>query len=184
VTPAASLLVLARARPACCPAEGAGPYCHSEEGAARRRIPAHLKPTLYVIATAARPGEGNRPWSAGAGPGALVTGLVQVAWVLQETRKQLVQPVAAFLAWDLFVRAQSGLFLWEAFVSAGGKRGDHLSDAQVAVKAFVAALPDPRSVNAVRCISPVYSLVGSALLRTGWASNLAVLGEPCLVVKC
>ena len=32
----------------------------------------------------ARHGEGSRPWSAGAGTGALATGLVQTAWVLAE----------------------------------------------------------------------------------------------------
>lgn len=39
--------------------------------------------------TRARPGEGNRPWSAGAGCGALATGLVQVTWTLREIRNLL-----------------------------------------------------------------------------------------------
>jgi hypothetical protein len=32
----------------------------------------------------ARGGEGNRPWSAGAGSGALATGLAQGAWMLRQ----------------------------------------------------------------------------------------------------
>jgi len=36
--------------------------------------------------TSARPGEGSRAWSAGAGCGALATGLVQVVWVLEQVR--------------------------------------------------------------------------------------------------
>jgi hypothetical protein len=32
----------------------------------------------------ARDGEGNRPWSAGAGAGALATGLAQGAWMLRQ----------------------------------------------------------------------------------------------------
>ena len=35
----------------------------------------------------ARAGEGNRSWSAGAGTGALATGLVQLAWVLGYVRE-------------------------------------------------------------------------------------------------
>ena len=37
----------------------------------------------------ARIGEGNRSWSAGAGSGALATGLVQVAWIMAELRERI-----------------------------------------------------------------------------------------------
>lgn len=133
--------------------------------------------------TNARPGEGSRPWSAGAGSGSLATGLVQVAWVLQAIRAQLVRPESAFIDWPSFVASGTGLFLWEAFVSGTKKQGSHISDAEVGAQAFARALPDPISENAVICKSPVHSLVGAALLRSGWSSNLAVLAEPCLVLR-
>ncbi len=133
--------------------------------------------------TRARPGEGARPWSAGAGSGSLATGLVEVAWVLRELRRQVTEQPAAHLHWPSFAAAGCGLFVWEAFVSAGGKRASHLQDAQAAVDAFEAALPTPDTVNAVKCTSEVYSLIGAALLRTGWSSELAILREPCLVIK-
>jgi len=133
--------------------------------------------------TSARPGEGSRPWSAGAGCGALATGLVEVAWVLRAIRAQLVRPESAFLAWPPFIQSRAGLFLWEAFVSGPQKRSSHVADAQVAVQAFAQGLPDPSTKNAVVCESPVHSLVGAALLRTGWSQNLALLAEPCLVLK-
>jgi hypothetical protein len=133
--------------------------------------------------TNARPGEGSRPWSAGAGSGALATGLVQVAWVLQAVRARLERPESAFLAWPPFVAAGAGIFLWEAFVSGAHKRASHVADAQVGASAFIEALPDPRSSNAVVCQSPVHSLAGAALLRCGWSCTLAVLAEPCLVLR-
>jgi len=131
----------------------------------------------------ARPGEGSRPWSAGAGCGALATGIVQVTWVLGEVRRQLAEPVAAHLMWETFAEAGHGLVLWEAFVSGASKGADHADDARLAALAMLAALPDPQSANAIACTSPVYSLAGAALLRTGWSFDLALLGQPCLTIK-
>lgn len=133
--------------------------------------------------TTARPGEGSRPWSAGAGCGALATGLVQVAWVLQAVLRDLPRPVPVFLAWPPFAAAGSGLFIWEAFVSGAAKKSNHIADAEVAGRAFVQALPEPEQVNAVVCKSGVFSLVGAALLRAGWSADTSILEQPCLVVR-
>jgi hypothetical protein len=111
------------------------------------------------------------------------TGLVQVAWVLQQILADLNQPQRAFLSWRDFERAGSGLFVWEAFVSGKSKGVGHVDDARVAIKAFIAALPDPTRSNAVRSTTPVYSLAGAALLRTGWSSDIAFLSQSCLVIK-
>lgn len=133
--------------------------------------------------TRARPGEGNRPWSVGAGCAVLATGLVQTTWVLQKVKNHLEHDTSVFLSWDEFSAARSGLYLWEAFVSGKAKAGSHEEDAKKAVEAFERALPDPTKCNAVRCDADVYSLVGAALLRTGWSEDLRLLHEPCLVVR-
>ena len=133
--------------------------------------------------TSARPGEGSHAWSAGAGCGALAAGLVQVAWVLQAVRRQLSHPVPAFVAWESFASASSGLFLWEAFVTGAAKQGSHIADAKAGAEAFLRALPNPMEANAVVCESAVCSLVGAALLRTGWSFDPSILKEPCLVVR-
>lgn len=133
--------------------------------------------------TNARPGEGSRAWSAGAGCGALATGLVQVAWILQEVRRGLARPAEPFLSWDAFVARESGLFLWEAFVSGKAKGDTHIADAKLGAETFMRALPDPTLHNAVVCSSPIYSLLGAALLRTGWSTDLRVLQEACLVLR-
>lgn len=133
--------------------------------------------------TSGRPGEGSRSWSAGAGCGALATGLVQVAWVLKEVRQRLVQMPKAHLSWDSFIAGGNGLFLWEAFVSGSAKGLGHIADAELGARAFMSALPDPPKANAVTCNTGVHSLIGAALLRTGWSTDIEVLQQPCLVLK-
>ncbi len=128
----------------------------------------------------ARDGEGARPWSANAGASSLATGLVQVAWLLGRIKAHASGSHHAHLDWAAFATGYRGLFLWEAFVSGTSKRGSHVDDAAAAVDAFYEALPDPRS-----CVrsADAYSLVGAALLRTGWTADVAILSEPCLVIR-
>jgi hypothetical protein len=130
----------------------------------------------------ARPGEGNRAWSAGAGPQALTTGLVQVSWLLRAIKSSLSSPREAHLSWEEFKAEEKGLFLWEAFVSGKAKSSSHVGDAKAAGEAFLRSLPNPDSANAIVCATPVMSLVGAALLRTGWSNSPLILASPTLVI--
>jgi alkylated DNA nucleotide flippase Atl1 len=130
---------------------------------------------------AARPGEGNRPWSGGPGTAALATGLVQAAWVLRAMRDRCPE-VTAYLAWNEFTTAGRGLFLWEAFVTRQGEATTHVDDALLAAKTFRDALPDPLAANAVEAPAPL-SLIGSALLWGGWSTDTTLLHKPCLVIR-
>jgi hypothetical protein len=132
--------------------------------------------------TSARDGEGDRPWSAAAGAGSLATGLTQVVWILRQIRSRLHIPTPAFVSWQEFAAAESGLFLWEAFISGGAHGADHAADAETAVRCFAAALPDLDGANAIRSVN-VHSLIGAALLRTGWSDDLGLLARPCVVIK-
>ncbi len=133
--------------------------------------------------TMARAGDGNRSWSAGAGCAVLTTGLVQVVWLLREIRRLVGKPAEAFLDWKRFAAARSGLFLWEAFVTGDAKGGSQAADAAAAVGAFAQATANPRLATAVTVDGECYSLVGAALLRTGWSADVALLGTPCVVVR-
>jgi hypothetical protein len=140
----------------------------------------------------ARSGEGNRPWSAGAGPAALATGLVQVSWVLGELRRRA--PAAdAYLRWKEFEEAETGIFLWEALVSGSGKLAvdlPEISDPDVR-DAWIAAVEsekrrvagslggDPEPGNRANALS----LLGAALLRTGWSDDASLLADRCLVLE-
>ena len=130
---------------------------------------------------AARPGEGNRPFSGGPGTAALVTGLVETAWILRSLRQRCPDAVA-FLDWDEFTRAGRGLYLWEAFVTGDAKTATHVDDALIAATTFCRSLPNPTAANAVGAESPL-SLISGALLWSGWSQDPALLHKHCLVIR-
>lgn len=134
------------------------------------------------LLTRARVGEGNRAWCAGAGAGALATGLVQTAWILQSLRER-APSTAVYLDWAAFAASGRGLFLWEAFVSASAKGLTHRNDADIAVDAFARSLPNPSSTASIKPRGKVISLLGGALLRTGWTSDPDMLGTACVVIR-
>jgi hypothetical protein len=132
----------------------------------------------------ARTQEANRAWSAGAGSGALATGIAQSAWILRSLRERHGD-VSAHLSWERFCRSGSGLFLWEAFVTAGakakGSRRDS-DDAGIAVSSFCSQLWDMKIDNPVTGETPV-SLIGAVAIWSGWIDDLQQLRGGCLVVK-
>lgn len=142
-------------------------------------VPITLDPAAL---TSARIGERSRPWCAGAGAGALATGLTQVVWILDRIRQGLRAPVPATLVWNEFMIARRGLFLWEAFVTGQAKGTCHTDDAELGARAFYESLPDPERANAIQS-SEVHSLIGAAMLRTGWSDHISVLKQPCVVVR-
>ena len=144
--------------------------------------------------TDARVVDGNMSWSAFVGASALAAGLTETAWMLRETRRRLkdagVPLPAAHVDWEDFTRADAGVFLWEAFVTGEAKakgedaeKDQHVADALTACKAFASGLPDPG--NASPCEPPhdVRSLIGAAVLWSGWSEDLDLLGVRCVVVK-
>ncbi len=133
--------------------------------------------------TAARPGEGDRAWSAGAGAGSLATGLTETVWILDQVKQRIQNPPAAFANWPRFRDADQGLFIWEAFVTKAAKADTHHGDAELAVLSFRDCLPDLERHNAVVCEGRVRSLFGAALLQAGWVKQLSWLGESCIVVR-
>ena len=142
--------------------------------------------------TAGRAVDGNKPWSAGAGAGALAAGLTETAWILREVRRGLgdkgaSQP-SAYLDWNEFAGAETGIFLWEAFVTgaakaAGAEEDGHTADARIACEEFAARLPDPTSGSVDEPAHAVRSLIGAAVLWSGWSEDLDLLRTKCLVVK-
>jgi len=132
----------------------------------------------------ARMGESSRSWSAAAGAAALATGLVQVVWVLREIRRS-AGASSVFLDWPKFKRSGQGLFLWEAFVSGEAKRDSHVADAKAGLRAFEKAVKEssPDSAVTLPVDTQAYSLLGAAVIRAGWSSDVKLLSEPCLVFK-
>jgi hypothetical protein len=88
----------------------------------------------------------SRPWSAGAGSGALATGLVQMAWVLE--RVAMASPhVRCTTQPELWLAKVADLPLWEAFVSGSAKpapsgMSQHAADAAAAADTFATRLEE------------------------------------------
>ena len=133
--------------------------------------------------TAGRPGEGNRSWSAVGGACSLATGLSETVWILDHARRRTRGSPRVSARWAAFRDGVPGLFVWEAFVTKSSKSDGHDRDAELAVRAFNRALPEPEEQNAIPCNGRVRSLIGAALLQTGWAKDLSWLHDPCIVVR-
>lgn len=136
-----------------------------------------------------RPNEGSPSWSGGPGGSVFATGAAQVPWVLRELRNEIADG-CAYLAWDAFCSANNRrLFLWEAFVAGKAKapKGldtSHTGDAEIGAAAFVDALPDPIwATQKWKPAGEVFSLVGAAILLTGWSKDQGLLHEACLLVR-
>ena len=135
-----------------------------------------------VNLTSARNGEGNRPWSAGAGSGALAVGLVEAAWIFQKIKEFNSVVIKPTFSWNAFVNKDYNLFIWEAFISGKIKADTHAGDAEIAVEAFKRAYPNIEQANSVTADNP-YSLVAAAILRSGLSNDITLLQEPCIVIK-
>ena len=144
-------------------------------------------PTKPQCLTKGRQVDGNRAWSAGAGAAVLATGITQVAWILDELRSRLNERGTSLpsvhLDWSEFLRGESALFVWEAFVTGKAKEAgsEDTKDALIACREFAARLPDA----AEKCKSEprARSLIGGAILWAGWSTNLDLLRMSCVVVR-
>jgi len=132
----------------------------------------------------AGPGLAPRPFSAAAGATVLVTSLVIVPYVLQRLRER-VPAATARLDWRHSMTEPRQLLLWEAFVTDQRKvtATRNVEDAQVAIAAFRRGLADLASFKSSVTSPECFNLLGAALLRTGWSTNVALLSAPCLVVR-
>jgi hypothetical protein len=84
----------------------------------------------------------SRPWSAGAGCGALGVALALMPWCFNQI-SSAAGPVPATVRLDRF-RSDCNLLLWEAFVSGAMKvdGATHHDDAALACDSFMARWPD------------------------------------------
>mgnify|MGYP006928202154 CR=1 FL=1 len=176
-----------------------GPVGHGDIGELSARVAADLAQGLHVALgfeapqfvpvrrdpsclTFARKGEGARPWSAGAGCGALATSLPEVVWILERVTEALGSTPKATLSLAKFCSGSGQLLLWEAFVTGAAKADSHEGDAALAAQEFLRRWPDVRSdIDTEQ--DPVRSLVGATLLRAGYSEDLALLRQECLVVR-
>lgn len=127
----------------------------------------------------ARAGEGNRPFSAGAGASAALVGLQQAAWVMSRLRGDIGKYTVT-TDWRAWPHSSSTILLWEAFVSGNAKGECHADDAITAALEFHRREASLRSD--VTCERPL-SLVGAAALWSGLSDDLTILRRSVLVLR-
>ena len=119
----------------------------------------------------------SRPWSAGAGSGALATGIVQMAWILERVGAA-VPGLTCTTRPASWLDGATDLFLWEAFVSGTGKpvpagTSQHAADAGTAADTFATRLAETRlSASDVTCDpASSFNLAAAAALYAGLSIN-------------
>jgi hypothetical protein len=110
-----------------------------------------------------------------------------VVYTLREL-KRLVPGACARLDWRRAPAAAPGdLLLFEALVVGPAAGADREADASAAVRRAVRVLGAGRAADAIVAAAAadtqLFSPVGVALVRARWRDDLAILGEPCLVVR-
>jgi hypothetical protein len=148
-------------------------------------VPVDAKPSSLGCA---RDGEcqeatGNRPFTAGAGAAVLATGIQSLGWVLREI-KNLVPNATASTRWHDFTACACRLFVWEAFVSGSEKAypPSHSGDAALAIEAFQKISSNKDNPTRIRCTA-AFSVAGAAIIWSGLSQDLALLKEPCVVLR-
>lgn len=136
----------------------------------------------------ARQGEGNRPWSAGAGAGVLATGLAQTAWILDALATYQPDLTVTTQA-DRWQRGHARLLLAEAVVSGTGKpvlvsTSQHAADAAAAGKEFVHRLGNDALTSDVHCApDAAVNLLAAAALWARLRIDCDEVRRDVLVVK-
>lgn len=137
----------------------------------------------------ARTGEGNRSWSAGAGTGALATGLVQLAWVLGYIERHTLKAPTVSTQPSTFAVGRATLLIAEAMVTSTGKpvaiggSQDH-ADAVAAAQRLEEMLAERLFVSEVTCAPHhAFNLAAAVALQAGLPIDPAELRMDVLVAK-
>jgi hypothetical protein len=128
----------------------------------------------------AREGDGDRAFSAGAGAAVLSKGLVVVPYILHGLRCRAQTARPTFRWRDRL--SERDLLLFEAFVTHVGK-STHVESARMALKLFPREWEERASFKSAVEEQSTLNLLGAILLRIGWTHDLAMISEPCLVVR-
>ena len=146
------------------------------------------QPDTWHTLGKARNGEGNRPWSAGAGAAALATGLAQGAWMLRQLAV-MVPGLAVTTRPGSWPRGGAQLLLAEAFITAAGKpeplpAGQDAADAAAGGLALAEMLDGSAPpTSSVRCApQESFNLLVAMALWAGLRIDPAELHAEVLVV--
>ncbi len=134
----------------------------------------------------ARIGEGNLPWSGGAGTAVLASGIQQMVYVLSALAASGNELPHVGVDVEALAGPTPGLVLWEAFVSGSAKNplaeNPHVDDARVAVAEFRSRWAGG-SMSSDIADTEVTSTAGLAILVAGLSTDVELLTRPCIVIR-
>jgi len=142
-------------------------------------------PEDFRLLGKARETDYARPaWSQSTGASVMATGLVQLAWLLDQIRRTCPLPTV-HLEWPEFCATRSGILLWEAFVSGPDKDPgkSHEADALIGVEAFCARLPGDPTDPRVSDVERPLSLAATAALWAGYSLPDQALRAATVLVR-
>ena len=117
----------------------------------------------------------GKAWSAAAGAMALASALGVLPHVMRGLRERLLEHEVSLI--DIPSEGSKELLVFEALVSGDAKAESHVGDA---LRAVNEVLSHGFPVATDEC---AFSLVGAALLRTGWSDDPSLLRIPSRVVR-
>jgi hypothetical protein len=144
------------------------------------------RPTASSGLNKQRLGERGRPWCAAAGSGSLALGIQQSTYVLTSIAHGYARPLTASYDCDALRTGAAQLVVWEAFVTGKAKNprsiDPHVDDASAAVAEFRRRITAGTVSSDIADLA-VLNLAGAALLAAGLTDDVAVLTQPCTVVR-
>lgn len=129
----------------------------------------------------ARDCDGNKAYTSSVGASVAMTGLSQVAWILNEIHKTCPNTKAATSQHE-FLNGEADILVWEAFVTGESKGKDHVQDAYIAMRAFQLNQEAEGKGTGDSSPNPM-SFAGAIILWSGMASDPSLLRTPCIVIK-
>ncbi len=144
-------------------------------------IPTRLQPARLTSARQGESGPGlaSRPFSASAGATVLVTGMVVVTYVMRRLREFAPAALVHF-DWQNLSTEPGQLLVTNQKKSHDAR---HVEDAKLALAAFLLGMQNPRTFRSSVEEPDCLNLLGAALLKAGWTTDVGVLSTPCLVVR-
>lgn len=131
-----------------------------------------------------RKNEGSRSFAAPPGLAVATLGLHQAAWILRRIADSCGDSIEFKTGAGSWPPSESHaiLFCWEAFVSDRAHGRTHVQDAATAAMAFLSAEGNLASATTITAERPL-SLIATAALWSGLATDTAVLRRPTVVIR-
>lgn len=111
-----------------------------------------------------------------------ISGLVNIAWVMKELRKCVLDCVKPAFRWRTFVDGHANLFLWQAASSSSWEIAPGINAAQAAAISFLNLYPRLCGPELAES-DAAFSLAAAALMWAGFSLEENALRSPCIVVE-